>query len=70
MDGEPITAVELQQFVQPIALRIGADPPPDPRRQALEEAIRVRLFAREGNRRGLKVPDGRRHSYGHIYTRH
>lgn len=59
VDGDPITAVELQQFVQPAALRIGADPLPDPRYQALEDAIRVRLFAREGKRRGLKAPEGR-----------
>lgn len=38
------------------AMDIGA--PVNPRRQALDAAIRVDLFAREAQRRGMKVPEG------------
>jgi hypothetical protein len=47
VDDAAITGAEVLLHLRPAPPRIGAALPPDPRRLALEEAIRAALFARE-----------------------
>ncbi|UJR81377.1 peptidylprolyl isomerase [Sandaracinus amylolyticus] len=58
LDGQPVLASEVQLHLRPAPPRIGAGPAIDPRRVALDEAVRVRLLAREARRRGLAPLDG------------
>jgi len=57
IDGEPVLASELELHVRPPGPWVGPVRP-DPRRIALDDALRVRLFAREARRRGLTGLDG------------
>ena len=50
LDGAPVTAAEVTPHLRPDV--------DDPRRAALDAALRVRLFADEAARRGLAAPDG------------
>lgn len=52
LDGQPILASEVRMHLRVAPPRVGTAPAVDPRQQALDAAIRVRLFAREGRRRG------------------
>lgn len=58
IDGEPVYAKEVSANLLPAPPRIGSATPVDPRRAALDEAIRIRLFAREAKRRGIEAPRG------------
>lgn len=58
MNGQPISARKVQEFWQPRPYRVGAAPSPDPRQEALDRALRVRLFANEASRRGVVAPQG------------
>lgn len=58
VDGDPVTATEIGEFVKPAEPVPGQAAPPDPRALAVDAAIRVRLFAAEAERRGLAVADG------------
>ncbi|HLL54287.1 MAG TPA: peptidyl-prolyl cis-trans isomerase [Myxococcaceae bacterium] len=53
LDGAPIRAEEVALHLRPAPPRIGPEAPVDPRKAALEEALRVRLFAREGAKSGI-----------------
>lgn len=53
IDGQPVLASEVRLHLRAAPPRIGTAPAVDPRRVALDAAIRVRLFAQEGRRRGL-----------------
>ena len=53
IDGQPVLASEVRQHLRAAPPRIGTAPAVDPRRVALDAALRVRLFAQEGKRRGL-----------------
>jgi hypothetical protein len=55
---DPVLASDLEAYLRPAPPRTGSAVPRDPRQVALDEAIRVRLFAREAQRRGIQVPDG------------
>lgn len=55
---EPVYAREVTVHLRPAQPRVGAAVPVDPRRQALDDAIRVRLFAHEAQRLGTRAPDG------------
>ncbi len=55
---EPVYAREVTVHLRPAQPRVGSAVPMDPRRQALDEAVRVRLFAREAQRQGTQAPDG------------
>ncbi|MBI2389501.1 MAG: peptidyl-prolyl cis-trans isomerase [Deltaproteobacteria bacterium] len=52
VDGEPIAAASVDALVRAPVIPIDA-PRAEPRRRALDELIRARLFAREARRRGL-----------------
>ena len=56
--GDPVLAADVEAHLRPAPPRTGTAVPRDPRQAALDEAIRVRLFAREAQRRGIQVPDG------------
>lgn len=58
VDGAPIFVAEVAAHLVPASPRIGAAPPVDPRKQALERMLRVRLFAHEARRLRLPAPDG------------
>lgn len=58
VDGEPVWVSDVQAHVRPVGPRVGSGPAIDPRRRALDNAIRVRLFAQEAKRRGLFAPTG------------
>lgn len=60
VDGEPIYASDVEAHLRPPRPRVGSLPPTDPRHSAVVEAVRVRLFLREAERRGLMVADGPR----------
>lgn len=53
IDGQPVLASEVSQHLRAAPPRIGTAPAVDPRRVALDAAIRVRLFEQEGRRRGI-----------------
>lgn len=53
IDGQPILASEVRLHLRAPPPRVGTKVAIDPRRSALDDAIRVRLFAREGRRLGI-----------------
>ena len=58
LDGQPVRASEVALHLRPAPPRVGAGPAVDPRRAALDDAVRVRLLGREARRRGLAAIDG------------
>lgn len=56
LDDTAITAAEVAELVRSPEPVAGRAEPPDPRRRALDVAIRVRLFVEESVARGLAVP--------------
>lgn len=58
VDGEPILLWEVETHLRPTAPWVGIERPPDPRRLAFEEAVRVKLLIREARRRGLPAGEG------------
>ncbi|RMH42356.1 MAG: peptidyl-prolyl cis-trans isomerase [Deltaproteobacteria bacterium] len=57
-NGEPVTADEVAAFVRAPRRVPGRAAPSDPRADALDEALRVRLLADEARRRGLEATAG------------
>ncbi len=58
VDGKHLTAVEIQEFMQPRMGQLGGQPQPSVQQAALNRAIRTRLFAAEATRRGIRAPPG------------
>ena len=58
LNGEPVYLWEVEAHLRPAAPRVGTDPPPNPRRLAFDEAVRVRLLVREARARGLAGGEG------------
>lgn len=58
-DGDPVTAVEVGEFTRAAGPVDGSAALPSPQRQALEAALRVRVFAAEAVRRKLDGGNGR-----------
>jgi len=56
--GDAVTRAEVEQHVRAPEPEPGHAALPDARAAALDEAVRVRLFAAEARRRGLAAPDG------------
>lgn len=58
IDGQVLYAQEVRMHMEPAEPWVGSAPPSEPSQKALNEAIRVRLFAREAKDRGLKPEEG------------
>lgn len=58
VDGQPIRVEEVSKYLSPPDPAIAIGSPINPRRQALDTAIRLRLFAKEARSRGFHAPDG------------
>jgi hypothetical protein len=58
VEGDAVTVAEVQGYVRMPEWVPGRATLPDPRRTALDEAIRAHLFAAEARRRMLPVPPG------------
>lgn len=58
IDEQPIVTSEVDMHLRSVRPRVGAAPPVSPQTDALNAAIRVKLFAREAQRRGIQVADG------------
>ncbi len=54
LNGEPLAAGEVAEHLRAPDPQPGRALLPDPRKAALEDAVRVRLFAAEAKRRGLR----------------
>lgn len=58
VDGRTVDVGDVVAHLRPPEPWVGARPPADPRRLALDEAVRVELFAQEATRRAIDPPEG------------
>lgn len=58
VDGQPLSAADVQLHLRPAEPQVGTAPPLDPRRLAWDAAVRLFLLGREARRRGLDGGQG------------
>ncbi len=58
VNGQPVEVEDVVAHLRPPEPWVGVEPPTDPRQLALDEALRVELFAQEAERRSIEVPEG------------
>jgi len=58
VDDQPVYEADLVPHLRPAKPRVGAGPPDDPLMRSLDQALRVKLFAREARQRGIPAQEG------------